>query len=133
ESEHPLYTFGYGLSYTKFEYSNLKISSKEIKPNGELKVSVDVKNVGNLDGDEVVQLYVNDVYSSVTTPEKTLRGFKRLNIKKGETANVEFTLTKDELGLYNREMKYVVEPGDFEVMVGGNSTDLQKITFKVSN
>ncbi|PBJ04504.1 Thermostable beta-glucosidase B [Flavobacterium sp. ACN6] len=98
-----------------------------------MKVSVDVKNVGNLDGDEVVQLYVNDVYSSVTTPEKTLRGFKRLNIKKGETANVEFTLTKDELGLYNREMKYVVEPGDFEVMVGGNSTDLQKITFKVSN
>jgi len=133
ESEHPLYSFGFGLSYTKFEYSNLKISSKEIKPNGELKVSVDVKNVGNLDGDEVVQLYINDVYSSVTTPEKTLRGFKRLNIKKGETKNVEFTLTPDELGLYNREMKFVVEPGDFEVMVGGNSTDLQKLTFKVSN
>ena len=133
ESEHPLYSFGFGLSYTKFEYSNLKIGSKEIKPNGELKVSVDVKNVGNLDGDEVVQLYINDVYSSVTTPEKTLRGFKRLNIKKGETKNVEFTLTPDELGLYNREMKFVVEPGDFEVMVGGNSTDLQKLTFKVSN
>ncbi|MBZ4034188.1 glycoside hydrolase family 3 C-terminal domain-containing protein [Flavobacterium sp. 17A] len=133
ESENPLYTFGYGLSYTKFEYSNLKISSNEIKPNGELKVSVDVKNIGNLDGDEVVQLYVNDVYSSVTTPEKTLRGFKRLNIKKGETKNVEFTLTKDELGLYNREMKFVVEPGDFEVMVGGNSTDLLKSKFKVSN
>ncbi|HEY1194040.1 glycoside hydrolase family 3 N-terminal domain-containing protein [Flavobacterium sp.] len=133
ESEHPLYTFGYGLSYTKFEYSNLKISANEIKPNGEVKVSVDVKNTGNLDGDEVVQLYVNDVYSSVTTPEKTLRGFKRLNIKKGETTTVEFTLTKDELGLYNRQMKFVVEPGDFEVMVGGNSTDVLKTSFKVSN
>ena len=133
ESENPLYSFGYGLSYTKFEYSNLKISANEIKPNGELKVSVDVKNVGNWDGDEVAQLYVNDIYSSVTTPEKTLRGFKRVNIKKGETTTVEFTLTKDELGLYNREMKYVVEPGDFEVMVGGNSTDLIKTKFKVSN
>ncbi|MFC0779169.1 glycoside hydrolase family 3 N-terminal domain-containing protein [Flavobacterium sp. HJSW_4] len=133
ESENPLYTFGYGLSYTKFEYSNLKISSNEIKPNGEVKVSVDVKNVGNLDGDEVVQLYVNDVYSSVTTPEKTLRGFKRLNVKKGETKNVEFTLTKDELGLYNRQLQFIVEPGDFEVMVGGNSTDVLKTKFKVSN
>lgn len=133
ESENPLYTFGHGLSYTKFEYSNLKINSNEIKPNGELKVSVDVKNIGNLDGDEVVQLYINDVYSSVTTPEKTLRGFKRLNIKKEETKNVEFTLTKDELGLYNRQLKFVVEPGDFEVMVGGNSTNLLKTKFKVSN
>jgi beta-glucosidase len=133
ESEHPLYSFGYGLSYTKFEYSNLKLNTSEIKPNGEIKVSVDVKNTGDRDGDEVVQLYINDVYSSVTTPEKTLRGFKRLNIKKGETATVDFTLTKDELGLYNREMKFVVEPGDFEVMVGGNSADLLKTKFKVSN
>ena len=69
----------------------------------------------------------------MTTPEKTLRGFKRLNIKKGETRTVDFTLTKDELGLYNREMKFVVEPGDFEVMVGGNSTDVLKTKFKVSN
>lgn len=133
ESEHPLYSFGFGLSYTKFEYSNLKISAAEIKPNGEVKVSVDVKNTGDRDGDEVVQLYINDVYSSVTTPEKTLKGFKRLNIKKGEIKNVEFTLTPDELSIWNREMKSVVEPGDFEVMVGGNSTDLLKTKFKVSN
>ncbi|GAA3773844.1 glycoside hydrolase family 3 N-terminal domain-containing protein [Flavobacterium ginsengiterrae] len=133
ESEHPLYSFGYGLSYTTFEYSNLKISSKEIKPNVELKVTVDVKNTGSRDGDEVVQLYINDVYSSTTTPEKTLKGFKRVNIKKGETKNVEFTLTPDELSIWNREMKRVVEPGDFEVMVGGNSADLLKTTFKVSN
>lgn len=131
ESENPLYTFGYGLSYTTFEYSNFAISSKEIKTNGELKVSIDVKNTGNFDGDEVVQLYINDVYSSVTTPRKTLKGFKRLFIKKGETQKVEFTLTSDELSLWNRDMKNVVEPGDFEVMVGGNSIDLLKIGFKV--
>lgn len=133
ESEHPLYTFGYGLSYTKFEYSNLKINTTEIKADGELKVSVDVKNIGSRDGDEVVQLYIKDVYSSTTTPEKTLKGFKRLNVKKGETKNVEFILTPDELSLWNREMKRVVEPGDFEVMVGGNSTDLLKTNFKVLN
>ncbi|SEO97530.1 beta-glucosidase [Flavobacterium sp. CF108] len=133
ESEHPLYTFGYGLSYTKFEYSNLKINTTEIKADGELKVSVDVKNVGSRDGDEVVQLYIKDVYSSTTTPEKTLKGFKRLNIKKGETKTVDFTLTPDELSIWNREMKRVVEPGDFEVMVGGNSTDLIKTNFKVLN
>ncbi|WP_281635531.1 glycoside hydrolase family 3 N-terminal domain-containing protein [Flavobacterium marginilacus] len=133
ESENPLYTFGYGLSYTKFEYSNLAISSAEIKTNGELKVSIDVKNVGNFDGDEVVQLYINDVYSSVTTPEKTLKGFKRLFIKKGETKRVDFTITPNELSLWNREMKEVVEPGNFVVMVGGNSTDLQKLSFSVLN
>lgn len=133
ESEHPLYSFGYGLSYTKFEYSNLKISAKEIKLNEEIKVSVDVKNVGERDGDEVVQLYLNDVYSSTTTPEKTLKGFKRLNIKKDETKTVEFTLTSDELSLWNSQMKRVVEPGDFEVMVGGNSADLLKMKFKVMN
>ena len=96
-----------------------------------MKVSVAVKNTGNYAGDEVVQLYIKDVYSSVTTPRKTLKGFKRLFIKKGETKKVEFTLTADELSIWNREMKRVVEPGDFEVMVGGNSTDLQKLNFKV--
>ena len=133
ESENPLYTFGYGLSYTNFQYSNLKISSPEIKTDGSLKVSIDVKNTGNYDGDEVVQLYLKDVYSSVTTPEKTLKGFNRIFVKKGETKTIEFTLTADELSIWNREMKKVVEPGDFVVMVGGNSTDLQKINFKVSN
>ncbi|MEM0576583.1 glycoside hydrolase family 3 N-terminal domain-containing protein [Flavobacterium polysaccharolyticum] len=133
ESENPLYTFGYGLSYTKFEYSNFAITTKEIKADGELKVSVNVKNIGNYGGDEVVQLYINDVYSSVTTPRKTLKGFKRLFIEKGETKKVEFTLTADELSIWNREMKRVVEPGDFEVMVGGNATDLLKLNFKVLN
>ncbi|GGF29133.1 glycoside hydrolase family 3 N-terminal domain-containing protein [Flavobacterium limi] len=131
ESENPLYNFGYGLSYTKFEYSDFTINTNEIKADGELKISVNVKNIGNYDGDEVVQLYINDVYSSVTTPRKTLKGFKRLFIEKGETKKVEFTLTPDELSVWNREMKRVVEPGDFEVMIGGNSVDLQKLHFKV--
>lgn len=131
ESENPLYTFGHGLSYTKFEYSNFAITTKEIKADGELKVSVEVKNIGNYGGDEVVQLYINDVYSSVTTPRKTLKGFKRLFIEKGETKKVEFTLTADELSIWNKEMKRVVESGDFEVMVGGNATDLLKLNFKV--
>ncbi|MDI1305042.1 MAG: glycoside hydrolase family 3 C-terminal domain-containing protein, partial [bacterium] len=133
ESENPLYTFGYGLSYTTFEYSNLSISAAAINADGELKVSVNVKNTGNYDGDEVVQLYINDVYSSVTTPLKTLKGFERVFIKKGETKQVTFTLTPDELAIWNREMKRVVEPGDFEVMVGGNSVDLLKTNFKVLN
>ncbi|PWB25993.1 glycoside hydrolase family 3 N-terminal domain-containing protein [Flavobacterium sp. HTF] len=133
ESENPLYTFGYGLSYTTFEYSNFKLSNKYINRNGEIKVTVDVKNTGNFDGDEVVQLYINDVYSSVTTPEKTLKGFKRVFLKKGETKEVEFVLTAEELSLWNREMKNVVEAGDFQVMVGGNSTNLQKQSFKVIN
>jgi len=133
ESENPLYTFGYGLSYTTFEYANLTLSTKEIKADGSLKVRVDVKNTGNYDGDEVVQLYINDVYSSVTTPSKTLKGFKRIFIKKGETQKVEFTLTPSELAIWNRDMKKVVEPGDFEVMVGGNSKELLKTRFNVVN
>jgi beta-glucosidase len=133
ESENPLYTFGYGLSYTTFEYSNFKLSNTYIKSNGEIKATVDVKNTGNYDGDEVVQLYINDVYSSVTTPEKTLKGFKRIFLKKGETKQVEFVLTAEELSLWNREMKNVVEAGDFQVMIGGNSSNLQKQSFKVIN
>lgn len=131
ESENPLYTFGYGLSYTTFEYSNLALNTKEIKPDGTVKVSVDVKNTGNYDGDEVVQLYINDVYSSVTTPLKTLKGFKRVFIKKGETKHVEFLLTPDELAIWNSDMKHVVEPGEFEVMVGGNLSDVLKTPFTV--
>lgn len=133
ESENPLYTFGFGLSYTKFEYSNLSISAEKINVDDEIKISVNVRNTGNFDGDEVIQLYINDVYSSVTTPKKTLKGFKRIHIKKGETKKVEFVLTSDEFAIWNRKMERVVEPGEFEVMIGGNSLDLQKIKFEVIN
>jgi beta-glucosidase len=131
ESENPLYPFGYGLSYTSFAYSNLRLSSTEIKKDGSINISVDVKNIGDRDGEEVVQLYINDVYSSVTTPRKTLKGFKRVNINKGETKTVKFTLGPDELAIWNRDMQRVVEPGDFEVMVGGNSKDVIVGKFKV--
>jgi beta-glucosidase len=131
ESENPLYPFGHGLSYTNFAYSNLRLSSTEIKKDGSINISVDVKNIGDRDGEEVVQLYINDVYSSVTTPRKTLKGFKRVNINKGETKTVKFTLSPEELSIWNRDMQRVVEPSDFEVMVGGNSKDVIVGKFKV--
>ncbi|KJD31173.1 glycoside hydrolase family 3 [Tamlana nanhaiensis] len=131
ESENPLYTFGYGLSYTTFEYSNLKLSSNSISKTGSLTVSVDVKNTGHYDGDEVVQLYINDIYSSVTTPKQTLKGFERVFIKKGETKHIEFTLAPEELAIWNRDMKRVVEPGEFKVMVGGNTKDVLSANFNV--
>lgn len=131
ESENPLYTFGYGLSYTNFTYNNLRLSNKKINKEDELIVSVDITNTGSLDGEEVAQLYINDVYSSVTTPFKTLKGFKRVHIKKGETKIVSFKLSKEELAIWNREMKKVVEPGEFEIMVGGNSESLIKTKFEV--
>jgi beta-glucosidase len=133
ESENPLYTFGYGLSFTTFEYSNLRLSANKISVKDSINVTVEVKNTGDYDGDEVVQLYINDVYSSVTTPSKTLKGFKRLFIKKGETEEVAFTLTPEELAIWNRQMQSVVELGDFEVMVGGNSIEVKKAKFTVVN
>lgn len=117
----PLYPFGYGLSYTKFEYSNLKLSSKTLNANGKLKISVDVANTGGYDGEEVVQLYIKDVVGSVTRPVKELKGFKKLLIKKGTKQTVEFEISPDDLKFYNIDMQFVAEPGDFEVFVGGSS------------
>ncbi len=133
ESETPLYPFGFGLSYTKFVYSNLKVSNYKNKIGEVVKVSVDVKNIGGFDGEEVVQLYINDIYSSVTTPKKSLKGFKRILIKKGETKTVTFEVTSDELAIWNRKMKRVVESGEFEVMIGGSSVDLVKTKFIMIN
>ncbi|MEL1245931.1 beta-glucosidase BglX [Flavobacterium sp. DGU11] len=117
----PLYPFGYGLSYTKFDYSNLKLSSKSISMGGKIKVSVDVANTGNYDGEEVVQLYVKDEFGSVTRPVKELKGFRKLILKKGEKKTVEFEISTNDLRFYNIDMKFVAEPGDFEVSVGGSS------------
>jgi beta-glucosidase len=127
----PLYPFGYGLSYSTFSYSNLKLSTNKMAMGGKLKVSVDISNTGNYDGEEVVQLYVRDVVGSVTRPMKELKGFKKLLIKKGQKQSVDFELTADDLKFYNIDMKFVAEPGDFEVFVGGNSDAALKDKFEL--
>ena len=121
----PLYEFGYGLSYTKFEYSNLHISPDVINPAGEVEVSADIKNTGKVKGDEVPQLYINDVISSVTTPVKELKGFSRISLEPGETKTVKFRLLPEDLALFDMNMKEVVEPGLFSIMVGSSSNDIR--------
>jgi beta-glucosidase len=130
-SNAPLYPFGYGLSYTTFEYSNLKISSDKINFGEKLKVSVDVKNTGNHDGQEVVQLYVRDLVGSVTRPVKELKGFEKIALKKGESKTVSFEISSEDLKFYNVEMKNVAEAGSFEVFVGGNSDTDRKASFEL--
>lgn len=125
----PLYPFGFGLSYTTFEYSNFKISSNKIKFNEKLKVSVDVKNTGNYDGQEVVQLYIRDLVGSVTRPVKELKGFEKINLKMGETKIVSFEISSEDLKFYNIDMKNVAEAGSFEVFVGENSSTERKENF----
>jgi beta-glucosidase len=120
----PLFPFGWGLSYSNFRYSNLRLSPDSIGPEGQTKVSVDVTNTSGRPGDEVVQLYIHDEVSSVTRPIEELRGFRRVSIDPGRTATVEFTLGPAELSFLNRDMHRVVEPGTFDIMVGGNSVDL---------
>jgi beta-glucosidase len=121
----PLFPFGFGLSYTKFTYANLKISPPRTAANGTIDVACDVTNAGGCAGDEVVQLFLRDDYSSVTTFEKVLRGFARATLAPGETKTVRFTLTPEHLALYDREGKWTVEPGGFTVMIGASSEDIR--------
>lgn len=125
----PLYPFGYGLSYTTFDYKNLKLSDSSLTADGELKVSVELTNSGNYDGAEVVQLYLRDLVGSVTRPVKELKGFQKVFLKKGETRTVEFTLTEKDLQFYNSELKLVSEPGDFKVFVGTSSANTIEAAF----
>ncbi len=120
-----LYPFGYGLSYTTFEYSGLKVDPASHGPHGEINVSVDITNTGKVKGDEVVQLYINDKVSSVTTYTKVLRGFERIPLNPGETKTVHFKLTPQDLGIWDINMNFTVEPGEFEVMVGSSSQDIR--------
>lgn len=129
----PLFPFGYGLSYTKFEYSNLKISSNKITDKQTLTVSVDVTNTGNFDGKETVQLYTRDLVGSVTRPIKELKGFQKIDLKKGEKQTVVFQLSAQDLKFYNSELQFVAEPGDFEVFVGTNSDTTLKTKFELVN
>jgi beta-glucosidase len=120
----PLYPFGYGLSYTQYEYSNLRIDPPQIHPQGVARVSVEVKNTGDRAGTETVQLYIHEATGPVATPVKQLRGFERLDLKPGETKSVTLTLTPEDLQLLDRDMHWRVVPGDFEIMVGKSSEDL---------
>ena len=132
-SPFPLYEFGFGLSYTTYEYSNIQITPKEIDTTGEVYISVDVKNTGKREGNEVVQLYINDVISSLSTPIKELKGFEKINLRAGEKKTVEFKLTPEHISLINMQLETVVEPGLFKVMVGSSSEDIRlKGEFKVN-
>jgi beta-glucosidase len=128
----PLFPFGFGLSYTQFKFTNLQLSAQRITPDGSLTVTVDLENVGQRAGDEVAQLYIRDVAASVSRPVKELKGFRRVTLQPGQKTQVRFQLTPEQLGFYNRAMKFVVEPGEFKVMVGPNSEDLIEATFQVA-
>ena len=109
------------MSYTKFDYKNLKINKPAFAKGENVQVSVEVINSGNYDGKEVVQLYIHDEYASVIRPIKELKGFELITLKKGETKTISFTLTDKELGFYDNEGNYLIEPGTFKIMVGGSS------------
>ncbi|HKX26318.1 MAG TPA: glycoside hydrolase family 3 N-terminal domain-containing protein [Blastocatellia bacterium] len=127
----PLFPFGYGLSYTQFRLARPQLSATRLRAGENLTVSVEVENLGRRAGDEVVQLYLRDVAASVTRPVKELKGFQRVTLGPGERRRVEFTLTPREFGFWNRENRFVIEPGEFKVMVGNNSVDLQTAGFEI--
>jgi beta-glucosidase len=128
----PLFPFGFGLSYTTFKISNLQLSAPRINASGKLTVSAEVENTGRRAGDEVVQLYIRDPVASMTRPVKELKGFQRVSLQPGEKRRVEFVLGPEHLGFWNREMRYVVEPGEFRVMVGSNSAEVIEARFEVN-
>ena len=127
----PLFPFGFGLSYTTFEYSNLKISSDKMTVTDKVTVSVDVTNTGNFDGKEVVQLYIRDLVGSVTRPIKELKGFQKIALKKGEKQTVTFDISVEELKFYNSDLQFIAEPGAFQVFVGTNSDADKMVTFEL--
>ena len=127
----PLYPFGYGLSYTTFSYSDLHLSSTSMNANGKVKASVTVTNTGSREAAEVVQLYIRDIFASVVRPVKELKGFERITLKAGESRKVEFEITPDLLKFYNSSLDFVLEPGDFDIMVGGNSRDVKTVRLTV--
>jgi beta-glucosidase len=128
----PLFPFGFGLSYTTFTYSNLRASAPSVASGDTLSISVDVRNTGDRAGDEVVQLYLRDSVASVAEPVKSLKGFRRVSLKPGETRTLTFRLGPEALSLYDRQMRRVVEPGRFLVYVGGSSSDVINTRFEVT-
>jgi beta-glucosidase len=131
-SNDPLFPFGYGLSYTTFSYSPIRLKSNVMKPGQPLQVSVTVSNTGKYDGEEVVQLYTRQMAGTIDPPVEVLKNFKRIFLKAGESKDVNFTITANDLRFYNIDMKYTYEPGDFKVFVGGNSRDVKEANFKLT-
>jgi beta-glucosidase len=130
-SIYPKFPFGYGLSYTNFSYSNIQLSSSTMKPGQSIKATVTVTNAGNYDGEETVQLYLQDLVGSVVRPVKELKGFQKIFLKKGESRQVTFTIDTDKLKFYNSELKYIYEPGDFKVYIGGDSQHVKEAGFQL--
>jgi len=122
----PYYPFGFGLSYTNYEYSNLRISNKNPDINDEIRITIDVENNGEYDGEEIIQLYIRDLVASSVRPIKELKGFKKVFVKSGQKVTVEIPLDINTLGFYNRKLEYIIEPGEFEIMVGTNSEEYLK-------
>lgn len=131
-SNDPLYPFGYGLSYTQFNYSDVTLSTSNINMDQELTASVTVTNSGKFDGKEVVQLYIRDIVGSVTRPVKELKGFEKVFLKAGESKTVSFKITPELLKFYNYDLDFVAEPGDFDVMIGSNSREVKTATFTLN-
>jgi len=125
----PLYPFGFGLSYTTFAYSDIKLSTTELSEKGELKATVNITNTGNVAGEEIVQCYVRDLVGSVTRPVKELKGFEKITLKAGESKNVTFIITPDMLAFHRLDMTYGTEPGDYKLFIGGNSRDVKETGF----
>ncbi|MBV8251886.1 MAG: beta-glucosidase BglX [Chitinophaga sp.] len=130
-SNEPLYPFGYGLSYSTYTYSDIRLSANQFKPGGQITATVTVTNTSKQDGVEIVQLYTRDLVGSITRPVKELKGFQRITLKAGESKEVTFTITANDLKFYNSELKFVAEPGEFKVFIGGNSRDVKEAGFKL--
>lgn len=127
----PLFPFGHGLSYTTFKYSPIRLSAATMTADGTLTATVDVTNTGRYDGDEIVQLYIRDLVGSVSRPVKELKGFERVHLKQGETKTVSFTIDAEKLKFYNADLRFACEPGDFELMIGPDSRNVQTVKFQL--
>lgn len=130
-SNDPVYPFGFGLTYTSFSYSDIKLSANTMNANQTITASVTVSNTGRTDGKEVVQMYIRDLVGSTTRPVKELKGFQKINLKAGESKTITFRITNADVTFYNYDLKYVSEPGDFKIFIGGNSRDVKEADFKL--
>jgi beta-glucosidase len=131
-SIYPKFPFGFGLSYTKFGYSNIQLTSSTMRPSQSIKATVTLTNTGTYDGEETVQLYIQDLVGSVVRPVKELKGFQKVFLTKGQSKQVTFTIDVDKLRFYNSELKYVAEPGDFKIYIGTNSQDVKEAAFTLT-